>query len=220
MNKYDMKPDWFWLGMNIGITLNDIINNQDFPWEWRSVSQNPNVTMKTVEDNSELPWNWNVLPGNPNFNLEMVYKYPDKNWEFGNQTFSGSKCLTVQFILDFPTPKWNNFLTLLNPNISIKFILDNNLHQYTFDGLNTQPYYNYYHYYNPNYTLEMIEDFIQDFKIKHPKYKIEDTLEWDRIMSNPNITIEFIEKYEDIIKFRSLTWNKFTEQNKFINKLL
>ena len=40
---------------------------------------------------------------------------------------------------------------------------------------------------------------------KHPEKR-----DWDYISSNPNILVEFIEKYIDKIDFRRLSQNKFT----------
>jgi hypothetical protein len=54
--------------------------------------------------------------------------------------------------------------------------------------------------------MEMIE--------KHP----EKPWNWDWISRNPNITIEFIENNIDRINFNRLSGNKFTFQNKQINK--
>ncbi len=112
--------------------------------------------------------------------------------------------MTEQFILDNPG-SWNNWLTLFNPNISIKFILDNELHKYNLDGIaNGTEIYEYYA--SPNFTLEMIEEFIQNYPENH---NIQKSIEWSRIMFNPNITIDFVEKHKDIIDFNYLSGNKF-----------
>ena len=49
---------------------------------------------------------------------------------------------------------------------------------------------------------------------KHP----EKPWEWRLISANPNITIEFIEKYIDKLSFDSMSYNKFTFENRRINK--
>ena len=41
---------------------------------------------------------------------------------------------------------------------------------------------------------------------------------WEYISSEPNITIDFIEKYSDKIYFRCLSKNKFTYENKRLKK--
>ena len=37
---------------------------------------------------------------------------------------------------------------------------------------------------------------------------------WSAISENPNITMDFIEKYPDKIDFNGMSYNKFTYQNK------
>ena len=59
---------------------------------------------------------------------------------------------------------------------------------------------------NPNLTMEIIE--------KHP----EKPWDWKYISLNPNLTFKFIENNIDRIDFNRLSRNKFTFQNKQINK--
>ena len=59
---------------------------------------------------------------------------------------------------------------------------------------------------NPNITIKMIE--------KHP----DKPWNWRYISRNPNLTIEFIENNIDRLGLAYLSNNKFTFQNKQINK--
>jgi hypothetical protein len=42
--------------------------------------------------------------------------------------------------------------------------------------------------------------------------------DWDCISNNPNITMEIIEKYRNKIKYKYLSQNKFTYENKRMKK--
>jgi hypothetical protein len=99
----DRPWDYEWLGENIGITGEDIMNNLHLPWSPFAYSQNPNINWQFVQDHPGLKWNYNTMTLNPSITKEDILKNPHIEWDKSNFLMSR---LTIDDVLENPEFPW------------------------------------------------------------------------------------------------------------------
>ena len=164
----------------------------DKQWDWRSVSRNPCITIECVLRHIHKPWNWHTLSYTIPKHVQALYshlpwsrmQYTPHVSIYKHQGYDNSH-LTLQYIK-------NN----LNKHLPWGYIsyygeIDIALCSMTFQlsmaGVSQ----------NPSITMKDISDNPDLF------------WEWNAVMRNPNITMDFIEKNINIINFKSLSCNTF-----------
>ena len=111
----NLNIGWFWdiLSSNIGIKMEDIINNpdnswgSDLPkWDYTAISYNPNLTLSFISDNLDKPWDFSYLFNNPIITEELKNMHPelfeqDVNIQFYNDGIIYTK-VTIDEIKNDP----------------------------------------------------------------------------------------------------------------------
>lgn len=158
--KIHKKIRWAISTSSSKIKLEDIINNPQLPWKYNFLSSNPNLTMKFILDN---------IDANPRF-VNLNTKRYSLNWN----SLSFNPGIKISDITNNPDLPWNYRMISKNPNMNIKFLL-NNFENLDIDSISS----------NPGITMLDIES--------NPD------LPWnfEYISSNPNLTLEFFNKYND-----------------------
>ena len=128
VNKYKHLPlKWDHLVVKQKITVEDILENSQFPWidKWWL---NPNVrphhlikhnitdsnkwdtaskysTFDCISGNLNYPWNWYNLSSNINLNLEFIENNINHPWNWS--VLSENPILTIDFVVKNPEIKWD-----------------------------------------------------------------------------------------------------------------
>lgn len=189
--KYISSWNYFRLSHNCSITIEIISKYKSLGWDWEVISCNPNITMKIVEEYKNLPWSWEAFSWNPNITMDFIKKHPENNKITYNYNYiSCNPGITMDIVESYrdevDMQYRNNELSVIwdwdglseNPNLTSEFII-----KYS-DKLNWMKLL-----YNKALKLDVIEN-LMNSELRHK-------LNFDKLSRNPNITIEFVEKYYD-----------------------
>jgi hypothetical protein len=129
--------------------------------------------------------------------MDIIKNNLEKRWSWGGISLNPN--LEWNMVLEFNDKDWCWGSLSGNPAITMEIIKQNP---------NRRWWRNYISE-NSNFSGDIFE-----FDKLHWKWKYD----WGKISLNPNITLQFIEKYIDKIHFGNLSSNIFTKQNN-INKI-
>ena len=179
---------WEWTRVTINSKITEVMieSHLEWPWDWKEILRNPNISLRFLEKYSSEPYNkkfyWNEISESMTLTSELLEKYPLINQKTGKLNIS--YCHDNYFVKD-GEPKWNPFYLCWNGSLTEeiieKYIVDNVC---DFDGCSGL-------FYNKNLSKDFIEKYFMNLKIPmHSK-------DWELLLGNPNIDIEFLEKYID-----------------------
>lgn len=158
---------------------------------------------------------------------DIIEKYHrDIYWDYYAISMENPN-LTLQFILDHPTYKWDYEKLCSNPSITMDDIIEcDKLRYWPFIARNpnlTMEFIETYHMYFTHhpYWTRVVADICKNPAIS-PDYLIESEhfktrIDWHSIIENPNITIEFIRKHMDCIDDTYNSW-EYLSKNPGITK--
>lgn len=205
-------------------------------WDWRFLSLKSTLTLQILKKYSQ---NWSMynLCVNDSFNIQWVKSFPNWNWSF--EYISNFKNISLEFLKYFPKKLWNYKEILLQSQLDIDLIIYitskynskcwyyiSRNKSFDINWVSSSNYHlcDWYHGISNQETLKI------EWIIKYPKAKwnikkvienkniiIEDfpilmnlfKLEIVDFSLNPNLTLEFIEKYKDKLDFGILSLNYF-----------
>lgn len=134
------------LSGNPNLTIEFIKEHNDINWNWIEISSNPGITLDLIEKHDYLPWNYKNISKNPNVTWENILKYPHYKWfNLGGQKgitidiyrkyidkydwsmfwLSENPDITWDMIDKNPDLNWYYPNVSSNPNVSLKFVLEN-----------------------------------------------------------------------------------------------
>ncbi len=203
--KYKSIIKWNWqqVSSNPGITAEDILNHPELPWDDTYISSNPNIRIEHVKSWHFIEWNWNLLSKNPGIKIEDILENRHLPWVYyfvyRNPNLRWYHLEDLKKIR--PYDKQYKYAICSNPGISLKYIEAN------IDEFNNFEYISY----NPNLTLEFV---VKNSKVgwtlyylySNPGIKLDelkvlneiyaDSSSNAGIVSNPNITLDFIKSWD------------------------
>jgi hypothetical protein len=136
------------------------------------VSRNPLITMSYVEKHLKKPWDWEGLTENPSISLEYMEAHPEHPWDRVNYAFRKAGRF------DWP-PVVGSYVGRNLAGIPSAWDASN----VSLDDIETNMKW---------IDAHVVFDFDPDFVDHGPPCTI-----WEQISANPNLTLDFIEKYID-----------------------
>lgn len=174
----NVRWDWGALSANSAIKWNDV-NNLDLSWDYFHLHQNPNMNIQNLEymdrklhEENSIGIIWTVLSSNPSITIHDMRKYKDEAWFW--KFLSRNPNITYSIVKENMDLKWNIDGLLGNPN----FTVDRVKQLFDIDDINYDMYVG-----NPNVELDELENIIEEYGF------------FETMSSNPNITMDFIQKY-------------------------
>jgi hypothetical protein len=175
--------------------------NPNVTWDWEGFCENSNLTLDFVECHPEISWNYDGLSCNPNVTMEYVMSNMEMPWNWANMSHSPN--LTMEIILRFPDKGWKYDEISSHPNLTLDTVIQ----------LKRKSWYWFAISKHEIVTLDVIEQYANSRIVK---------LDWDGIALNPNLTMEFIEKHNEIAwNWENISMNpnmKMETVEKYINK--
>lgn len=162
-------------------------------------SRNINITWNDVLKNPYIPWNWGGLSENPNITLDIIEQNSQSNWD--EYYLSRNPNLTFQFVKKYSIKqKWDWHILTIHPGI-------------TWEDIQAEPFAPWVYNRicrNPNITLKIIEEWLTNPLLEH-------LVDWSELSLNPNLTWEFVIKYEN----KKWNWNRLSDNlfNRYNPKL-
>ena len=221
------KPfNWRLVCKNPLITINDIMDNPNFPWiiDYNELSNRTFLTIEFIEKHINENWDWKKLSSNIFLTMEFIEKHVDKNWdwyELSNKPFLtmefikrhidkpfdwkriiANHNLDLELVLKYPEKNWDWIVLSLNKNLTINLILKNIDKKWNWDYISR----------NSNITIKDILDnpdlpwdwywvsLNKNITIDFIKNNLSKKWNWDYISYNSNITIK------DILDNPDLPW--------------
>jgi len=150
------------------------------PWNWKKISSNINTTLELIEKYSDtknypnIHLNWKWVSKNPNLTPEFIEKYPIRPWTWRRISKNAMFAPDMEKYYSNGGLHWYGISQ--NPNLTPEFILEH------FHKL-----YSTHIFQHPNVTMEFLMKMFdgEDLGVVLPY----------RVSGNPNITIEFVNKY-------------------------
>ena len=147
----EMNWPWDRVSENVGIKMEDIANNPQFPWDFGSVTINPNFHLDMVALYPKLDWNWYNISRHPNVSMDDIIAHPEYPWEF--RSVVGNPRFDIKMISLFPDFSWDYFTISSNPGVSMEDINNHPEIHWSFIAISS----------NPNLTM--------NFLLQHQKDK-------------------------------------------------
>lgn len=191
IEKYiDRGLDWYYgLSNNKNLSLEFIEKYIDRDWDWEAISRNPNLTLEFIEKYIEKSWDWyGCLATHTCITIDFIFEHEDKQWNW--RELSSNPKITVDFIEKHLDKEWYWYGISRNPNVTLEFIEKYQTKDWNWDVIISKPYI----------TLEIIEQILNKDCgcFISPKNWTLCNKNWswyNGISRNPNLTLEFIEKY-------------------------
>jgi hypothetical protein len=216
----NMDKPWVWESVsdNPNITIEFILSHMDKKLCWSSISYNSNITPNDVQNYPRLPWDWYWLSKNPNITLNFIEFYIDKPWDWSY--LSSNSIITMEFVEKYIDKPWDLSLLCQNENLNIKMIKKNshinkiwewilrndnisrNVIIYLMNNINKL---------NESEKMKLFMNkyvpiqFIDEYLSKNRYDRIYNYFKY--ISKNPNITMEFIDKYSEYIEWDLVSQN-------------
>jgi hypothetical protein len=216
-NRWD-EPIYFFghREANPNITFDIIINNPKLFTNWILISRNKSITEKNLIDYPDYPWKYHLLSDNKNISIDFIAKNLDKNWGW----FRISNRVKWEDFLKYPHLPWNYVSLSCNQNITWDIIQSNPQIPWDYNGISCNPNitieivranpdinWNYENLNNsgilpfkelkeqlrliPRDEVGMSKAIsLKDIE-NNPNFR----WNWGAISMNPNLTLEFFEKY-------------------------
>jgi hypothetical protein len=177
-----------------------------FKMSWYHISKNEGIEMEDIENNPTLPWNYQQVLFNPNLTFEFfqqnLHHFVEKPMDLFLQTcsFTSEQILSLKRyrlreddMNDIPM-YWNLYDYSKNPNVTMELLHQKRDKKFDWFELSK----------NKSITMEMIDENLDS--------EMPFSWNFEGISMNPNLTIDFIDKYLD--KFENY-W-KLIGQNSFL----
>jgi len=175
MEIVDENPDFDWnyssLSSNPNLTILEIRKRGIDKFDWYFVSANPAIDMMDIENNSDLPWDFERVIANPNITLTFIENHPElKDFEsVVSKSLVNQKKYFELVSGEYLQDLWNT------PKFTLEDI--------SRDGV--------------NYSQMMVASIDLIKKYCTEQEYCPHTL--SAVLYNPNLTVEFLEKYKDIL---------------------
>lgn len=158
------------------LSLQELIElNEEDEFDWKNVFVciSPNITLEFIEKYIDKPWDWTRVSVNPNLTPEFVAKHIDRDWDFKNG-LSINRSVTAEFVEKFIDSDWDWSELAYNKTIPFEFYVKHNI--------------KYAYVFSRRINVENVDKYM-------------DKVKWNfgvgGLSNNPNLTLEFIEKYID-----------------------
>lgn len=169
------------------ISLDEILDNLDFPWDWNQISSRSDISMKYVQDHIQLPWNFHLLSQKKDIDWELVEKYIHNSWDFG--TLSKRKGIPLRLVAAHPT-KWD-IKTVFHVNKYWELVDLFPAMNWNFRKMDDAPWwlitkFPYACWYWRSLSIR------EDLPIPFLRTHVDLEWSWDKLSLNPSITAEFV----------------------------
>jgi len=189
-----------------------IQRNPDYKWDWKKLSSNRNISIETIHLFQDHRWDWMILTNIYKDKLEVINQYPDLKWDW--HLISESRVLNIDIIMRFHYKNWNWFYLSNKKILTCDFIYEYPKKSYDWDSLDI------------DYTIESVKKLkhlqMNWFRASSSKFITMDDIvryihfpwSWKGICENPNLTVEFMKKYEsDLFNFSTICANTFGDKH-------
>ena len=207
-------PEYRWdyalLSANPSITIDDILENPDIPWRFDFFSGNVNLPLWYVRENLDKGWNWYFMSTNSGITMDDINENMDLPWHWLGVSYNIN--ITIEFLdnhLDLPI-LWNEAVSK-----HMKIDVDI-LSRHADKGWDYRKVLR-----NPHMTIDILrylasigvmnDRYIWGVPTVNPAFSIQDIednadLPWkmNLISSNPNFSLEHVNKYLSVGKSISL----------------
>ncbi len=185
-----------------------IKDNPHFLWDYKKLSHNTSISLDTINKFKDKLWDWNILTNIYKNSLENISKYADLNWNW--YMISESDNITVDYIKKHIYKNWNWYMLSEKKIFDLEFILEYPGKDYNWNFLDIK---------FDIETIKKCKDMpINWCRVSSSQYLRMEDIEkyihfpwcWKGISENPNLTLDFMKKYEsELFNFKSIVNNKY-----------
>jgi hypothetical protein len=148
-----------------------------YDWNFEDLSINPSVKVADMIANPQLPWNLNDISRNSSVTIADILAYPHLPWRFYELSYWRNN-ISASDMIAHPQFPWS-YSEIVNKN---DFVFETAL-PFIRNSLS-------YLSNAPGITMDDIEN------------HLDLPWDWNQMITNPNMTPEFLEKYIDKLPFR------------------
>lgn len=193
-----------WLHFEIILTMSELmiphfLKNPDAPWDMKTLSRNRGLTEEAISAHPHLDWDWELVTDHPNISIEFIEKNPQLPWCF--PTLSQSDKLTTEFIyMHLYDSGWDFELLSKSRALTTEIIDLRKNEDWALDFLCDNPSIPI-SYIRKNFGYGIYHDIhsVSRFSARATEEEVESMFnyQWSGtdLLSNPNISLEFIERH-------------------------
>jgi len=182
-------------------------------------SSNYNLTPEIIEQHPEIEWSWYELSANPMIDINFVLKNLDKPWDWN--TVTKNIGITYKDILNYPNLPWSEQDLVSNIYIDDEILISSKNWETIDYSANFNLTIKSIKKISKLLNLNIAEDWDWSVISCNPFVTIEDILEieelypslspvlWLGYSNNPNLSIDEIRKYYNLLNFKSISSNYF-----------
>ena len=198
----DNNPDLPWkydqlsLNRNLNINIEYIKKNLDKNWNWYYLSHHKRIHITDILENPELKWSIVGLSQHPDLTPIVIERYSDYHWNI-NYICAGAN-FSISYLIEKYDDRLNMFHVSKNPSLTYEDLLESN-----WMGSPRRKWDHHSIIHHKNFGMDIIE------KIYLKDGNFSNEIWWNAVSYNPNINLDFIDKYIDKTDFNMLSLNLF-----------